>query len=92
MMGLFGFFYGTLHVLAYVGFDRFAALDGSERARPMVMAAHLVWVIGADVLLRPFFAIGVAAFVLMVPLSATSTVSMIRRLGGPLADRTGSYW
>ena len=82
MMGLFGFFYGTLHVLAYVGFDRFAALDGSERARPMVMVAHLVWVIGADVLLRPFFAIGFAAFALMVPLAATSTTGMIRRLGG----------
>src|SRR5216684_8756870 len=38
MMGLFGFFYGTLHVLAYVCFDRFAALDAPDRARPLVMA------------------------------------------------------
>jgi methionine sulfoxide reductase heme-binding subunit len=82
MIGLFGFFYGTLHVLAYVCFDRFAALDAPDRARPMVMAAHLLWAIGVDVLQLPFLAIGFAAFALMVPLAATSTAGMVRRLGG----------
>ena len=33
--------------------------------------------------LRPFFAIGYVSFALMAPLAATSTVGMIRRLGGP---------
>jgi len=82
MLGLFGFFYGTLHVLAYVCFDRFAALDAPDRARPMVLAANLVWAIGADVLQRPFFAFGFVALALMVPLAATSTAGMMHRLGG----------
>jgi len=82
MLGLFGFFYGTLHVLAYVCFDRFAALDAPDRAGPMVMAANLVWAIVVDVLQRPFFAFGFVALALMVPLAATSTAGMMHRLGG----------
>jgi sulfoxide reductase heme-binding subunit YedZ len=35
-----------------------------------------------EVLQRPFFAIGFVAFALMVPLAATSTAGMMRRLGG----------
>jgi sulfoxide reductase heme-binding subunit YedZ len=82
MLGLFGFFYGALHLLAYVCFDRFAALDAPDRARPMVLAAHLVWAIGLDVLQRPFFAFGFVALALMGPLAATSTAGMMHRLGG----------
>ena len=82
MIGLFAFFYGTLHVLAYVVFDVFAGVDAADRVRPMLMTTHVVSAIYVDVVQRPFFAIGVAAFVLMVPLAATSTVGMIRRLGG----------
>lgn len=81
MMGLFGFFYGTVHTAAYVVFDRAAGLDESIRALPLAAAAHTLSAIGMD-LLRPFFAIGLVALVLMVPLAATSTVGMIRRLGG----------
>jgi sulfoxide reductase heme-binding subunit YedZ len=82
MMGLFGFFYGTLHFLAYVFFDRLAGLTAPDRARPLVAAAHVLWAIGAEVLRRPFFTIGFAAFVLLVPLALTSTAGMMRRLGG----------
>ena len=67
MMGLFAFFYGTIHVAAYLVFDRFASRE--------------FWAIGSD-LVRPFFYIGLVAFALMLPLAATSTVGMIRRLGG----------
>jgi methionine sulfoxide reductase heme-binding subunit len=81
MMGLFGFFYGTVHTAAYVVFDRAAGLDESVRAQPLAATAHTLSAIGAD-LLRPFFAIGLIALVLMVPLAATSTAGMIRRLGG----------
>jgi sulfoxide reductase heme-binding subunit YedZ len=66
MLGLFAFFYGSLHLLTYVAFDRFF---------------HLTTVPG-DVLKRPFIAIGMTAFVLMVPLAITSTDKMVRRLGG----------
>jgi sulfoxide reductase heme-binding subunit YedZ len=64
MLGLFAFFYGTLHFLTYLFLDRLGTLDWQDIAR------------------RPFILVGFAAFVLMVPLAATSTAGMIRRLGG----------
>src|SRR5881628_305168 len=81
MMGLFSFFYGTVHTAAYIVFDRAAGLDASVRTQPVAATVHTLSAIGAD-LLRPFFAIGLVALVLMVPLAATSTVGMIRCLGG----------
>ena len=81
MMGLFSFFYGTVHTAAYIVFDRVAGLDAPIRTQPVAATAHTMSAIGAD-LLRPFFAIGLVAVVLMAPLAATSTVGMIRRLGG----------
>ena len=81
MMGLFSFFYGTVHTVAYIVFDRVAGLDAPIRTQPLAATAHTMSAIGAD-LLRPFFAIGLVALVLMAPLAATSTVGMIRRLGG----------
>ena len=81
MMGLFSFFYGTVHTAAYIVFDRVAGLDAPIRTQPVAATAHTMSAIGAD-LLRPFCAIGLVALVLMAPLAATSTVGMIRRLGG----------
>jgi sulfoxide reductase heme-binding subunit YedZ len=66
MLGLFAFFYGSLHLMTYVAFDRFF---------------HLT-TIPADVLKRPFIAIGMTAFFLMLPLAVTSTDKMVKRLGG----------
>jgi len=66
MLGLFAFFYGSLHLMTYVAFDRFF---------------HLTTV-PADVLKRPFIAIAFTAFVSMVPLAITSTDKMVKRLGG----------
>jgi sulfoxide reductase heme-binding subunit YedZ len=66
MIGLFAFFYGSLHLLTYVAFDRFFNLKS----------------IPADVVKRPFITIGMAAFFLMVPLAITSTNKMVKRLGG----------
>jgi methionine sulfoxide reductase heme-binding subunit len=81
MMGLFGFSYGVAHAAAYVLFDRVAALDAAVRARLLDSAAKTVSAIGVD-LLRPFFAIGFVALILIVPLAATSTAGMIRSMGG----------
>jgi sulfoxide reductase heme-binding subunit YedZ len=81
MMGLFAFFYGAVHTAAYVVFDRAAGLDASIRMLPLAATTQTLSGIGAD-LLRPFFAIGLVALVLMAPLAGTSTVGMIRRLGG----------
>ena len=66
MLGLFAFFYGALHLLTYLAFDRFF---------------HFA-TIPADVLKRPFIALGMTAFFLMLPLAITSTDKMIKRLGG----------
>ena len=66
MLGLFAFFYGSLHFLTYLALDQ--SFD---------MAAML-----KDVYKRPFITAGFAGFVLMVPLAITSTKGMIRRLGG----------
>ncbi|HEY1403390.1 MAG TPA: protein-methionine-sulfoxide reductase heme-binding subunit MsrQ [Pyrinomonadaceae bacterium] len=65
-VGLFAFFYGCLHLLTYVWFDKFFG------AREIV----------EDVVARPFITIGMASFLLLVPLAATSTAGMIKRLGG----------
>jgi sulfoxide reductase heme-binding subunit YedZ len=66
MLGLFAFFYAGLHLLAYALFDK--AFAPSE--------------IVGDVAARPFITVGMASFLLLVPLAATSTAGMIRRLGG----------
>jgi sulfoxide reductase heme-binding subunit YedZ len=66
MLGLFAFFYGSLHFLTYVWLDQFFALDDILK----------------DILKRPFITVGFAAFLLMVPLALTSTTGWIRRLGG----------
>jgi methionine sulfoxide reductase heme-binding subunit len=66
MLGLFAFFYGSLHLLTYVAFDRFF---------------HFTTIPG-DVVRRPFIAIGMTAFFMMLPLALTSTDQMIKRLGG----------
>jgi methionine sulfoxide reductase heme-binding subunit len=66
MLGLFAFFYGSLHLLTYVWFDR---------------GFNLVSTV-ADVARRPFILVGMTAFILMVPLAITSTNRMVKRLGG----------
>jgi sulfoxide reductase heme-binding subunit YedZ len=66
MLGLFAFFYGTLHLLTYVWLDQF--FDVAAMAK--------------DVAKRPFITAGATAFLLMVPLAVTSTAGMIRRMGG----------
>lgn len=66
MFGLFAFFYGFLHLMTYICFDRYFNL----RSVP------------GDVASRPFIALGMAAFILLIPLAITSTNQMVKRLGG----------
>ena len=65
MLGLFAFFYATLHFAAYWAFDLVFAFGA----------------MAADVWKRPFIALGFTAFLLMIPLAVTSTKGWIRRLG-----------
>ena len=66
MIGLFAFFYGSLHFMTYFILDHSLMLSG-------------VW---EDIVLRPYITAGFTAFVLMIPLAITSTQGWIRRLGG----------
>jgi sulfoxide reductase heme-binding subunit YedZ len=65
MLGLFAFFYASLHFTTYV------IVDQGLRARAIL----------ADVTKRPFIISGFAAFVLLVPLAWTSTAASVQRLG-----------
>jgi sulfoxide reductase heme-binding subunit YedZ len=65
MLGLFTFFYACLHFITYVWLDQF--FDPAAIAK--------------DIIKRPFITVGFAAFVLLIPLAATSTHAMMRRLG-----------
>jgi len=65
MLGLFTFFYACLHFTTFIWFDHFFDLEA-------------MW---KDVLKRPFITVGFSAFVLLIPLAATSTNAMVRRLG-----------
>ncbi|MBU2641345.1 MAG: protein-methionine-sulfoxide reductase heme-binding subunit MsrQ [Thiobacillus sp.] len=65
MLGLFSFFYACLHFVTYVWLDQF--FDPTAIAR--------------DIVKRPFITVGFTAFVLLIPLAATSTHAMMRRLG-----------
>jgi sulfoxide reductase heme-binding subunit YedZ len=83
MLGLYAFFYGTLHFTTYVVLDRFAGLvEFPDGIVSWTTARNLLRSIGGDIYQRPFITIGFTAFVLMVPLAVTSTAGMIRRLGG----------
>jgi sulfoxide reductase heme-binding subunit YedZ len=82
MVGLFAFFYGSLHVLTYAIADRFAGLDFPDGMVAWSTARSFVMSVAADIYKRPFITIGFTAFSLMVPLALTSTAGMIQRLGG----------
>ena len=66
LIGLFAFFYATLHAFSYFVFDQRLSPSG----------------IAADVVKHPWVTVGFTAFVLLIPLALTSTTASIRRLGG----------
>ena len=66
MLGLFVFAYASGHLLSYVWLDQ--SFDWRSIAR--------------DILDRPFITVGFSAFVLLIPLAATSNSFALRRLGG----------
>jgi len=83
MIGLFAFFYGTLHFSTYLILDRFAGLiDYPGGMISFTTARRIVASSIGDIAMRPFITVGFTAFVLMVPLAITSTKGWIRRLGG----------
>ncbi len=65
MLGLYAFFHTALHFLLFFGFDRSAKVGDTV----------------SEILARPYLMVGTVGLVLMVPLAATSTNGMIKRLG-----------
>lgn len=65
-IGLFAFFYASVHFLIYLGLDQLFSLA----------------YIGEDIAKRPYITVGFTALVLLIPLAVTSTKGWIKRLGG----------
>jgi methionine sulfoxide reductase heme-binding subunit len=65
MLGLFAFFYASLHLLTYIVLDQGLAFE----------------FILPDIVKRPYITAGMVAFASMLPLAITSTKGWIRRLG-----------
>lgn len=65
MLGLFTFFYACLHFLAYTGLDQWFDWHA----------------ITHDIAKHPYVLVGFSAFLLLIPLAATSTNAMIKKLG-----------
>lgn len=68
MLGLFAFAWGCAHLGIYSWLEQGFVLSAVVR----------------DVIERPFIAVGLVAFLLMLPLALTSSHASIRRLGGRL--------
>ena len=66
LLGLIAFFYGCIHLVTYSIFDKSLNIP----------------LIAADIVQRPFIAIGLTAFLILVPLAITSTNGWVKRLGG----------
>ena len=66
LIGLYAFYYSVAHLLTYLVGDR----------------DWQILTVAADVVKRPFIAVGMLSFLLMVPLAVTSTNAMIKRMGG----------
>jgi sulfoxide reductase heme-binding subunit YedZ len=65
LLGLFAFVYASLHFSVWVVLDHF--FDWPQMI--------------ADILKRPYITVGMLALTLLVPLAATSTTRMVKRLG-----------
>ena len=65
MIGLFAFYYVSLHFSTYIFLDHFLDLQ----------------FIIKDIIKRPFITLGFISFLLLIPLAVTSTNSMVKKLG-----------
>lgn len=65
MLGLYVFFYASLHFLTWLVVDQFFDWQAIVK----------------DIAKRPYITVGFSAFFLLLPLAATSTNAMVRRLG-----------
>jgi methionine sulfoxide reductase heme-binding subunit len=71
LLGLFAFFYGTVHMLTWVALYNYFSLHAMVH----------------DIAKRRFITMGVAAYLLLLPLAITSTNWAIRKMGGKQWNR-----
>jgi methionine sulfoxide reductase heme-binding subunit len=81
MIGLFAFFYGSLHLSVFVVADRLASLGFPSPFSWRIMRDLAVSIV-TEVYKRPYIAVGFTSWLIMFALALTSTTGMIRRLGG----------
>jgi sulfoxide reductase heme-binding subunit YedZ len=89
MLGLYAFFYATLHLATYVflfsGFDLGAAVDGVRHGQFAVLGEQwrVAWpTMVTDVMKRRFIQVGLLAWVLLLALAVTSPTFVLRKMGG----------
>lgn len=66
MLGLYAFFYASLHLMTYIWLDKFFDIEAMLH----------------DIVKRKFITMGLTAVTLLIPLALTSTSGWIRRMGG----------
>ena len=81
MLGLFAFFYGTLHLSIFIVADRLASLGFPSPSswQTYQLLGASIW---EEIAKRPYITVGFTAWVSMLALALTSTAGWIRRLGG----------
>ena len=89
MIGLYAFFYATLHLATYVflfsGFNLILAMHAAAAGHPAEFATqwHQVWpTILDDLKKRRFIQIGLFSWVILLALAVTSPSAVMRRMGG----------
>ena len=89
LIGLYAFFYATLHLATYVflfsGFDLPGALRATAAGHPGALLAQwrLVWpTIVDDLKKRRFVQVGLLSWLILLALALTSPAAILRRMGG----------
>ena len=89
LIGLYAFFYATLHLATYIflfsGFDLPGALAATRAGHPSAFAvqARQVWpVILDDLKKRRFIQVGLASWIILLLLAITSPTAVLRAMGG----------
>jgi methionine sulfoxide reductase heme-binding subunit len=89
LIGLYAFFYATLHLSTYIflfsGYDLQTALTGLRAGHPgeLVTQWKLIWPrMVDDILKRRFIQVGLFAWLLLLALACTSPAFIMRAMGG----------
>src|SRR5271163_3944979 len=89
MLGLYAFFYATLHLATYIflfsGYDVATALNGLRTGHPgeVVTQWKLIWPhMVDDAVKRRFIQVGLLAWLILLSLAVTSPAFILRAMGG----------